>query len=307
MDGPEEFSSLMLKQFLSNAETLYQIMFSVLMLHRSLYTAGADDFDRDSGEDLHICVSEWLEINRGLEVASSDALLEILERTYRTVRNGLIPQFVIRYPGRQDDEIRAISPDFEPNSLTKSVSTREGWVWISGRTLASAVGTTQCAQISSIFSESLSSARRCNGAGDKLGGFVSSKQWDNSGGKDRAWLSLCYSLLLFSKSPGSNEIPFAFVHLRRVMVDEKRRHEPNMISLVGNPECYEVERGTSERCCGTQNGKDVEKCCVVIVFLLPDGRWQEFDMPRLDLQVGDDTECEHWLYHLRAVCRPLTI
>jgi len=315
-------SSFTLKQYIASPETLYQIMYSMVMLHRILYSLSEDD---DSDAETHISLADWLEVNRGLEAGSNDVLLEILEGVYRTVRNGIIPQFVIRKASYEFDCSLStrltlsglLDFDVPHEGLTKSIATIEGWVWISGRGLANSAvtGTTESSNISSIFSET--SARRRSAVGEKLPaqpGMVVSSHWDNRHGMDRTWLSLCYTLLLFSSSPGFSEVPFAFVHLRRVLVEHKKG-EMNTLTLVGNPDCCDSEKectssGMSDaRCCGKSMAtKETERRCnVVVVFLLPDGRWQEFELPRLQIQVADHEELEQWVHRLRDVCRPLMI
>merc|ERR1712136_129483 len=262
-------SSFTLKQYIASPETLYQIMYSMVMLHRILYSLSEDD---DSDAETHISLADWLEVNRGLEAGSNDVLVEILEGVYRTVRNGIIPQFVIRKASCEFDCSLStrltlsglLDYDVPHEGLTKSIATIEGWVRISGRGLANSAvtGTTESSNISSIFSE----------------------------------------------------VPFAFVHLRRVLVEHKKG-EMNTLTLVGNPDCCDSEKectssGMSDaRCCGKSMAtKETEsRCNVVVVFLLPDGRWQEFELPRLQIQVADHEELEQWVHRLRDVCRPLMI
>lgn len=72
------------------------------------------------------------------------------------------------------------------------------------------------------------------------------------------------------------------------------------LTFVGNPESGHLEGEVSN-----EAGETVKKASdpkVVVVFLLPDGRWQEFELPRLDVQVADERQLDKWVAQLRSVC-----
>jgi hypothetical protein len=106
-------------------------------------------------------------------------------------------------------------------------------------------------------------------------------------GKDQVWLSLVYTLLCFSASP-SDEAPYAFVHLRRLII---KSVDPTALSLtlVGGADTSDdsqVPEGVGE----SRSDPNIVK----LIFLLPDGRWQCFDLPELKFQVADVKQLERW-------------
>jgi len=128
---------------------------------------------------------------------------------------------------------------------------------------------------------------------------------------DHAWVSLCYTLLFFSvTSHGS--VPYAFVELPKVVlasVDEGNR----VLTLVGAPEvdgdeggdCVAQSRyldgGGGPSCQGSSSPSAAFP--VSVVLLLPDGRWQELSLPKLDLHVPSGFELQGWSTHLQAACQ----
>jgi len=125
---------------------------------------------------------------------------------------------------------------------------------------------------------------------------------------DFAWMSLCYTLLFFSASPQTGA-PYAFVELRKVCV-ANLEEEGNVLSLVGAPELEEAEADLAAAGAGGA-GAEGERASspsravanttpVAIVLLLPDGRWQEFNLPKLELRVPTAAELYMWSTHLIA-------
>jgi len=318
-DGQEaELQSFELKQYLVSAETLYQLMFSVVMLHWNLY---APPSGSTTGEDRRLTMEQWLEINQGLEADGSDVPDHVLRRTYNTVRNGFIPQLTIRVSPSSRVVADALAKESPKGSPIRSAANIESWAWIVGHSFMSLAmtGQTKCTQILSIFSESLigtESARHgVTGTQPKNQSVLNSSRsqkdlvvpnsWDSRAGKDKVWLSLCYSLLFLSASPGPEEAPYAFVHLPTVTL-EQTSGKALTWALVGTPQVVPIEEGeaTADSSEGRKSDKAKvqERCSVVVVFLLPDGRWQEFELPRLEVQVGSDEQLEKWVKQLSLVC-----
>lgn len=306
-----ELESFDLKQYLISPETLYQLMFSVVMLHWNLYAPSAGG---DNEEDGRIGMSKWLEINRGLEADGSDVPVHILQRTYHTVRNGFIPQLTIRVSGAKT---KSGNPDVKgfKGSLMRDSAKLESWAWIIGHNFMNLAfsGNTNSTQIPSIFSESLTGARdaactemhlkksACRApASSGPGRPVLPREGSGStSGKDKVWMSLCYNLLFFSSSPGQEEAPYAFIHLPQVVLEHSSKStNASTLTLVGSAEVTPHEPGdsTNEANEPPSNGKKASSTPkVVVVFLLPDGRWQEFELPRLEMQVANDQQLEKWV------------
>eukprot|EP00405_Crypthecodinium_cohnii_P036484 CAMPEP_0206547890 /NCGR_PEP_ID=MMETSP0325_2-20121206/13560_1 /ASSEMBLY_ACC=CAM_ASM_000347 /TAXON_ID=2866 /ORGANISM="Crypthecodinium cohnii, Strain Seligo" /LENGTH=799 /DNA_ID=CAMNT_0054047271 /DNA_START=185 /DNA_END=2585 /DNA_ORIENTATION=+ len=156
-------------------------------------------------------------------------------------------------------------------------------------------------------------------------------QVPSSGRDDHCWLSLCQSLLFFSLSPELG-YPYAFLELPRVVVaslDEESR----LITFAGAPEDVgasrevpsdpeaviplDAEGGTASPTVEsvtldgdapmTPNCRDgFRRACqppVNIILLLPDGRWQELSLQKLELRVPSREDLQVWSMHLVAACQ----
>mmetsp|Transcript_73575 Transcript_73575/g.238085 ORF Transcript_73575/g.238085 Transcript_73575/m.238085 type:complete len:812 (-) Transcript_73575:282-2717(-) len=130
--------------------------------------------------------------------------------------------------------------------------------------------------------------------------------------EDHAWLSLCYTLLFFSATPQMG-FPYAFVELRRVAV-ASLNEESRVLTLVGASEPEEsCETGLADA--GGDGAGGLSNTCreggmstgqpmpVNIVLLLPDGRWQEMSLPKLELCVPSREDLQMWSMHLMAACQ----
>jgi len=128
---------------------------------------------------------------------------------------------------------------------------------------------------------------------------------------DFTWLSVCYTLLFFSASP-TNGSPYAFVELQRTQVTNVLQDSRTII-LTGVPDPEDQDGDltaaggggpTINDAGGTVNGPNSTAfkggTAVTIVLLLPDGRWQELSLPKLELRVPTASELEMWSAHLTA-------
>jgi len=298
--GIEMYESHSLKQYISGPETLYQLMFSAMMLHGSLHSHFGNH---------HLSLPEWIELNRGLEAAQSDVPVQILESTYHTIQNTFIPQFAIQRSTDSEDSSELLwcfTSELDPDSAdgqvdeeheekeespTTEMSTVEGWVRIANDIFTKGFvgghsGVESC-RISSIFSESCAGRSKDPFAVNGMTRRRTDETEQALMHSHMLWLSLCKSLLLFSSSPSATESPHAFIHLGQVVV-ENSPDEPTKLTLVGHP----GGRADAKVGCG----------CVLLVLLLPDGRWQEIELPRLDIEVAERAEFERWLFELQTVC-----
>merc|ERR1712137_1050449 len=121
--------------------------------------------------------------------------------------------------------------------------------------------------------------------------------WDSHNEEDRVWLSLCHTLLFFSVSPSPDEAPYAFVYLKTLLM-ERQEPELSTLTLVASPDANhaktEGEAEPADVSEATKLPKAAEQRHVAVVFLLPDGRWQEFELPRLEIQFPDSQQLEKW-------------
>lgn len=129
---------------------------------------------------------------------------------------------------------------------------------------------------------------------------------------DAIWLSLCHSLLFLSAYPGGSS-PFAFVHLQSAQFAGIDPHK-SVVSISGAAEPEgagaPLERpaadappkaGASPRA-DAAAGAAAKAQPLQMVFLLPDGRWQAFDVPQLVIEVCDRAQLEGWVLQLTEVC-----
>merc|ERR1712124_47423 len=96
-------------------------------------------------------------------------------------------------------------------------------------------------------------------------------------------------LLLFS-SDAPDEAPYAFIHLREI--ECFRDETKSTLTLVGKKSTEACEDFTT-------NGHAHAVGNVLIVFLLPDGRWQELLVPRLDFSFLDAEAASGWAHEIQ--------
>lgn len=126
-------------------------------------------------------------------------------------------------------------------------------------------------------------------------------------GADKVWLTLRHSLLLFAKKP-RNWAPYAYLHLSQMMI---RSADPQTytITLAAASQTAQSQAGSSvmvpadnaRQASGLAAAHSVQPL-VHIVFLLPDGRWQAVEVPRLELQLFESSQFEQWVTALGNHC-----
>mmetsp|Transcript_25285 Transcript_25285/g.57355 ORF Transcript_25285/g.57355 Transcript_25285/m.57355 type:complete len:736 (+) Transcript_25285:52-2259(+) len=321
----EELCGLELKQYLTSADTLHQLMFSAVLLHWFIYKDG-------TVPRKEMSYAVWMKLNEGIETGGGDVPEHVQLQIYSLIGESFIPELAVATTGGLKatsgglEEGGAFGPSENlPNtaalekSRTPILSTyaaAEGWAQIVGGGFPRAVDltgnntgtkTVTYSQVSSIFSEvthNSSGLPRSPLAavgegstlgkrppGEKLaGGDAGRGQRD-----DFAWLSLCYTLLFFAASHSS--APYAFVELQKICIaclDE----ENHILSLVGAPE----PDADTDLAAVTSGGleRSEKTSPIIIVLLLPDGRWQELGLQRLELRVPTSEDLKTWSAHLAA-------
>jgi len=98
------------------------------------------------------------------------------------------------------------------------------------------------------------------------------------------WASLCCIFLFFAGAPGStpSSAPYTFTDARNIRVANVNS-ETCVITLQGVP-----GKGAPEG----------QQAPLVFVMLLSDGRWQEVQLPKLDIKVGNSEELQFWVSNL---------
>lgn len=232
--------------------------------------------------------------------------------------------------GPGDDNLGNVAPERPRSNLLTPYAAAEGWAQMVGGGFPrpsgmTGVQTVTYRHVSSIFSEithntsglprsplgttageSALSAPASRGPAEAAAAAAATHVVSKR--DDFAWVSLCYTLLFFSAAPQTGA-PYAFVELRKVCV--ANLDEENLImSLVGAPESEETEADlagvggntgtTSDGDRSPTSNKAPPTTPVTIVLLLPDGRWQELNLQKLDLRVPTATELGMWSTHLIA-------
>lgn len=212
---------------------------------------------------------------------------------------------------------RSVSPSPEkPRSVFGSLAvSAEGWVQIVGGGFPKPQGlsggqTVTYRHMSNIFSEvthSRGGSLGLEGQGPvDAGRPLSSCEPGQPGPRrdDFAWLSSSFSLLFFFASPMAS--PYAMIELPKVCISEVKT-DSRILTLVGNA-LVDGEgdlAATGNASAGTVTSLDVAPSVqspspgkkggpVTIVLLLPDGRWQELTLPKLELCVQTPADLQMW-------------
>merc|ERR1711920_493936 len=104
-------------------------------------------------------------------------------------------------------------------------------------------------------------------------------------------MSLCQSVLFFSVGPGPGT-PFAFIHLRTVQ----------FTSIEPPKSLFSIDGGPCNSRSEIPGDSEDRRIPLQLVFLLPDGRWQSYDVPKLVLEVCDHVQMEAWVLYLTELC-----
>lgn len=133
-----------------------------------------------------------------------------------------------------------------------------------------------------------------------------------SGRQDWVWLAVRSGLLLLAPKP-NHWAPYAFVNLCDAIVQNMDRASL-IITLVAsstNSKPADSTQGRAMpglRCNGgvSSDGTlppEAEGPQLQLIFLLPDGRWQVLEIPRLKVQVPDTRQLDQWRACLAMHCR----
>mmetsp|Transcript_162081 Transcript_162081/g.393684 ORF Transcript_162081/g.393684 Transcript_162081/m.393684 type:complete len:381 (+) Transcript_162081:302-1444(+) len=133
-----------------------------------------------------------------------------------------------------------------------------------------------------------------------------------AGRSDQVWLSMRHGLLFLAPKP-SGWAPYAFLHLRDVVVQDFDRstltvslamkleeRQPTPKAARKLPEARDGRPGAPQApaAAGPQSPLQLQ-----LVFLLPDGRWQLLDVPQLQVQLLDAEHMDAWRRELEVQCQ----
>jgi len=340
---PEELVGLDLKQYLTSSDALHQLMFSSVLLHWYIYKDGPDkrrDMGYAVWRKLNECIeagSTDIPEHVQLQVHGLIGKAFVPELAVATPSSNRSSADSAGGPDEGGGHGPEDSADRSKSMLVSSAAT-EGWAQIVGGGFPKPTGVAGGSQtvtyrhMSNIFSEVTSSSSmlkgpmNVGGPQDSISGpaAITSTAMEafgpgpRSAGKDDfAWLSLCYTLLFFSAAPAGGA-PYAFVELQKVSVLTVQP-EARVLTLVGAPDPEEGDEDSAGAGAGgasgagdgahssmggatsESGGKNAQP--VVIVLLLPDGRWQELNLPKLELRLPAVAELNMWSTHLIAACQ----
>lgn len=274
----------------------------------------------------------WKKLNGGIEMHGSNVPEHVQQQVYTLVSRAFIPELAVAIPrerrqqgggggpdegGGPDDEQRPATPLLAP------FAANEGWAQIVGGGFPKPTGTAGVQMVththlSSIFSEvthgnsglvrsPLVAANSAVGEMKPPPSMNGAEAMPGTGSlrrDDFAWLSIVYTLLFFTSSPQTGA-PYAFVDLRKICVanvDENTQ----ILTLVGAPEPDEgdaAEAGNSTASTSDRpsvRSQEAASTPVAIVLLLPDGRWQELSLPKLELRLPSSSGLTMWSNHIAA-------
>jgi len=270
-------------------------MFSTMMLNWSLRDPLVRDVER-------VTLAHWLDINCCLAKSLGDDFERVLRPIYNRLCDNSIPN-------------ASLQVECEPLSETTAVAAFaqiEGWARVTsdGVPVLGARSSNGTGDSWQLFSEATASSRRPDpwftpgktpgrtqgrtasseealsrpviaGAEDKASSLpnMDAGLSSSTGALDAVWLSLCSPLLFFSSGP-TEGAPFAFVHFSKVQfVGLDPGH--STFALDGGPDHDSVQA--------------MVRFPLNLVFLLPDGRWQSFEVPQLVVEVCERSKLEAWV------------
>lgn len=340
----EELVGLELKQYLTSSDVLHQLMFSSVLLHWYVHRDGGEprrDIDFSVWKRLnHGIEAGGTDVPEHVQRKVYDVVCQGFIQELAVATNGRSRGEVAPAAHGPGDEGGGRGPGDEwtpgdrPRASALATSAAlEGWVQIVGGGFPRPSGltgsqTVTYSHMSNIFSEVTNSSGNQKaksplgfdgpleiGSGGPKGAAMHQEAVPGPRRDDFAWLSTCYSLLFFSASPAMGS-PYAFIELQKVSVTAVSQ-ESRVLTLVGATE--PEDKGADLAAAGgaaasdpattaaTTTAPDASKVPIAIVLLLPDGRWQELSVPKLELRMPTSAELEMWVSCLTAASQGKTL
>jgi len=311
-DAGGDLAGLGLLQYLASSDVLAQLMFSAIMLHWIVHCA--PELPRGRTINLH----QWLLLNTGIEEGGTDVPDFVQEQIYNRITNECLMElgcspfgsldlstFLNRRRLIEDAEADAAAgtrpiedvdeeEEIPSGSLgrlligeedvTKSIvnldapplhsmAAMDGWVQLLGGALPSHAKNHAA---DGMLGELTGAA--AVSMGDRAFGAVPEAPGPPSEGHVWATIASIFFLIAVSPVPGSPQAaPHAVTDARRLHVLAK---DPNTLRLTlgGLP---------------MQGDLDLQQK-ILIGLLLPDGRWREISIDRLDLKAPSEEELDKW-------------
>lgn len=315
-----------LLQYLASSDVLSQLMFSTVLLHWFVHCDGRR-------RPREMAAEAWLALNRGIENGGTDVPDHVQLRIHAIISRKFVSQLCLASAQSgllsgsaeaslsSDDRRRlggpsgggalagvvATSPGGHghsarppmPGSFSAlaSSASREGWVQIvsgdipypNSDDLYAGVPEASCR-----FEDS--------GAGGLYGVTVDERSSDGmessmhlQSADGFVWASLCYVLLLFSIRPSADaaSAPYAVVDARRLTIVGVDANTA-VVKFVG----HTFRDADKDSCESLDNMAMEEYSPVTVVILLPDGRWREKVLTKLELKFPSVEEMHEWVAKL---------
>jgi len=316
-----------LLQYLASSDVLSQLMFSTVLLHGFIHGSGR-------GHRGELTLQAWLALNRGIENGGRDVPDHVQTRIYAIVSQQFIPQLALAplangflscndSEGTVDetsptddlsrgqtlgcdldsnlpDEAASATreapqvprPPPAPSSMIATHAAIEGWAqvlnssvpWPSEEIGMCSGGLPEASDFA--HGGVLADVANVGRPGSPEQGFV--------------WASLCYVLMFFAVHPAADAhgAPHAVLDARRIRiahVDSRAfimtfEGTPPASSCMGEDEDAQGKPG--EDVC--EKEVQAKAAPIVLVLLLPDGRWREVLISQLQLKLSSLEEMRSW-------------
>ncbi|CAJ1378638.1 unnamed protein product [Effrenium voratum] len=298
-----------LLQYISSAQVLSQLMFSTVMLHAVIHGDGSAELGDMSFED-------WAVMNKGLEDVHKDIPEFVQRPIYDAIRKKFVPELCVaqssmaspssrgqarsRMGSDSSDEFQpygqerqsAPSPGQDASAAAPSafhqIAQAEGWVQLNCH--LPIVGSSQIRP----GSETLGTEAEVQEGFNALMKVTAGSDPPGPPEHGWVWASLCSICLLFSSMPpgkpaGSEQAaPHAVVDVRLLHVTEVSRETLSLTVATFSAHPYRPK---------TEGAVDDSRALgdIPVVLLMEDGRFQELNLPPLQMKVESEEELDLWV------------
>jgi len=305
-----ELVGLELRRCLTGFQVLHQLMFSTVLLHWYIHNDG-------TGATRMMDLATWRRMNHEACVGDGELMDMLQKQIYETICGRFIAELAIETPGSRGCREFQVAADFGSysncewdagvlcetsnmvdqieHSVLSPAATFEGWARIVGGgfprvSAVPGMETVTYQQYSTLFSEVTTStgfldspSANSNDYGVGRPFVVEAKVIPKE--NDFVWLSLCSTLLFIAASPITGA-PYAFIELGKVCMTTANREELTLRISGG--------------CSDEDSPHNDLFMPIKVVLLLPDGRWQELSVTKLDLSFSTAAAYDGWVSHIKA-------
>lgn len=306
-----------LRQNLVTVDALHQLMFSAIMLHWNLHTA--------PGSSERVTMTEWVEMNAGVEGDGTDIPLHVQRGIFKKMQQEFIPSLQlplkpVEMETEENNEKQVMVCPFQNNGVLV-----DGWARLPRQ------GVCRSRVIPDAGPQDLAQVMSETPKGNALEGLIAQDQLSRpknvaDSSVETVWLVICQRLLFFCAAP--HQVPYAFMPLNNVEVvnSDRLRYRFVLMSSMKHELDFDQDGMESKDSKDKEgeDGKDVkngkhgkegkdskgamepEWDDLNIIFLLPDGRFQNFKLPHLEVQMQSLEDLEMWTSKANEISRDQT-